>query len=164
MDNDRLPPLSIPDFDGDYKHWEGFRDIFTSSVINRPNTSNVVKLKHLKSHVKGDDLDLIQPFEITDANFEIAWNRLRDKYEIKKRLVNVHISAIYSMKSMSKNSSSEIKKILTGINTPLSDLKGLGRPVQYWDDLLVFQVLSLLDIKTREQWEVFLSNSYANNH
>ena len=65
LDNDRLPPLLIPDFDGDYKNWESFRDICTSTVINRPNTS-VVKLRNLKSNVKGEALNLIQPFDITE--------------------------------------------------------------------------------------------------
>ena len=129
-----MPPLSIPDFVGDYKHWESFRDIFTSTVINRPNTSSVVKLRHLKSHVKGDALELIQSFDIAENNFELAWNRLKNKFEIKKRLVNAHISAIYSISKVQKNSASELKRILNSINTPLSALNGLGRPVQHWDD------------------------------
>ena len=162
IDNDKLPPLNLPDFDGDFRKWESFGDIFTSSVINRPNTSDVVKLRHLKGHVKGDALDLIQPFDITEHNFVLAWNRLKEKFEVKKRLVNAHISAIYSLKPMAKNSANEIKKILSGINTPLAALKALDRTVQYWDDLLVFHILSLLDIKTREQWEVYLSNSFNN--
>ena len=35
LDNERLPPLNIPHFSGDYTTWEAFRDMFTSSVINR---------------------------------------------------------------------------------------------------------------------------------
>ena len=65
---------------------------------------------------------------------------------------------------MVKNSAVEIKRILSGINTPLAALKALDRPVQYWDDILVFHILSLLDIKTREQWEVYLSNSFNNGN
>ena len=138
IDNDKLPPLNLPDFDGDFRKWESFRDFFTSSVINRPNTSDVVKLRYLKGHVKGDALDLIQPFDITEHNFILAWNRLKEKFEVKKRLVNAHISAIYSLKPMIKNSAIEIKRILSGINTPLAALKALDRPVQHWDYILSF--------------------------
>ena len=158
-----MPPLSIPDFDGDFKNWESFRDIFIASVINKPNTSDVAKLRHLKSHVKGDALNLIQPFDITEHNFTLAWNKLKEKYEVKRRLVNAHIASIYSLNPMVKYSASEVKRILSGINTPLAALKGLKRPVQYWDDLLVFHVSSLLDIKAREQSEIYLSNSFNSN-
>ena len=78
-------------------------------------------------------------------------------------MVNAHISAIFSIGKVQKNSASELKRLLSYINTPISALKGLGRPVQHWDDLLVFHILSLLDFKSREQWEIFLSNSYYNN-
>ena len=67
----------------------------------------------------------------------------------KKRLVHTHISNLYSLKPITKSSASDLKKILSGITTLLSALKGLGRAVDYWDGIIVFHVLNLLDNDSR---------------
>lgn len=162
LENERLPPLNIPHFSGDYTKWESFRDIFVSSVINRKNYSNVAKLHQLISVLEGDAATIAASYQPTDANFLIVWDKLKERYEIKKRLVHAHIANMYSLKPMTKSSASELKKILSGINTPLSALRGLGRDVDHWDDLVVFHVLSLLDIDSRRHWETYLNN-YCNN-
>ena len=115
LDGERLPPLSIPHFNGDFTCWESFRDMFTSSVINKPNYSDIAKLHQLISVVEGDAKKLVTSYQPTEANFKIIWEKLKEKYEIKKRLVQAHISSIYSLKPISKSSATELKKILTGI-------------------------------------------------
>ena len=157
-DAERLPRINLSDFDGNYRNWESFRDIFTNLVVNKTNVSNATKLRHLRSCLKGEAFELVQSYNITDDNFEIVWGRLKDKYENKKRLVNAHIAAIYSLKPMSRACSSDLKRILNGINTPLSALKILNRPVDKWDDLLIYFISSLFDSETKKEWEIFLGN------
>ena len=69
---------------------------------------------------------------------------------------------MYSLKPITKSSATELKKILSGINTPLSALKGLGRAVDSWDDLIVFHILNLLDNVSRKHWEMYY-NTYCNS-
>ena len=57
---------------------------------------------------------------------------------------------------MSTSKASDLKKILDGINTPISALKVLGRPVDKWDALLVFHILSLLDSELRNNGKFIL--------
>ena len=61
---------------------------------------------------------------------------------------------------MTRSSASELKKLLSGINTPLTPLKGLGRSVEHWDDLIVFYMLNLLDNNSRRQLEIYY-NTYC---
>ena len=107
-DTERLPRINLPEFNGDYKNWESFRDIFTTSVINRANIANVTKLRYLRSCLKGDAENLVKSYSLTDENFGVVWDRLKNRYENKKRLVNAHISAIYSLKPIHKANSFEL--------------------------------------------------------
>ena len=159
-DTDRLPRINLPEFDGNFRNWESFRDIFTTTVINKVNISNVTKLRHLRSCLKGDAENLVRSYSITEDNFVLVWDKLKEKYEVKKRLVHAHVAAIFSLKPVSNPKAADLKKVLDGINTPISALKVLGRPVDKWDDLLVFHVLSLLDSETKKQWEVFFNTMY----
>ena len=162
LENERLPPLNIPHFSGDYTAWESFRDMFVSSVIKRKNYSNVAKFHQLISVLEGDAAKIAASYQPTDANFQVVWDKLKERYEVKKRLVHAHIANLYSLKPVSKSSASELKKILSGVTTPLSALKSLGRPVGSWDDILVFHILNLLDTDTRRQWEIYYS-AHCNN-
>ena len=63
--------ISLPEFDGDFKNWEDFRDIFVTKVVNRQKLSDVYKLNYLRSHVKGDAWNLVNSFSLTEKNFEI---------------------------------------------------------------------------------------------
>ena len=137
-ESERLPRINLPAFSGEYKDRESFRDMFQSSVIDKHNVPNVIKLRHLRTCLKGDAEDLVKSYPITTENFAIVWKKLVDKYENKKRLVHSHMSSLFSIKPMIKSSSSELKRILVSLNTPLSALKILGRPVDKWDDWLLF--------------------------
>lgn len=158
-DSEKLPPISLPKFKGAFHEWESFRDLFTTLVVNKTNISNVTKLHHLKLSLEGDAARLVSSYAITEENFTIAWKKLTDRYENKRRLVSSHLSAIFAMKAMKKESSLEIKKIISGISTPLAALEVLKRPVNAWDDFLVYHVVSLLDSETRKQWEKHMGNS-----
>ena len=157
-DLELLPRLDLPDFNGEFKEWEAFRDVFYSSVVSKPKIPNVTKLRHLRAHLKGDAADLINSYALTDENFPIVWKKLTDRFENKKRLINAHVAAIYAIPPMTKTSAVDLKKILVSLTAPLSALKVLGRPVDTWDDLLIFHILSLFDNETKRQWELYLCN------
>ena len=84
--------------------------------------------------------------------------KLVDKYENKKRLVHSHMSSLFSIKPIAKSSSSELKRIWVGLNTPLSALKILKTPVDKWDDWLAFHAVSLLDNEMKKHWENYFNN------
>ena len=146
----------MPDFSGNYKEWESFRDKFRSTVVDKPGVPDITKLRHLRTHVKVNAASLVQSYSFTDSNFKIVWEKLCDKYENKRRLINSHIAVIFSLEKMSKPSLADLKLILVGINTLLSALKLLGRSIDSWDDLIILHVVSLFDNETKKQWEYFI--------
>ena len=157
-DLERLPRLDLPDFSGDFKEWESFRDVFYSTMISKPRIPNVTKLRHLRAHLKGDTSDLVSSYALTDENFQLVWDKLKNRYENKKRLINSHVAVNFAIPPMVKASAVDLKKILVSLNTPLAALRVLGRPVDTWDDLLILHTISLFNGDTKRQWEFYLSN------
>ena len=72
---------------------------------------------YLRSSLKGDAENLVKSYSITEENFVLVWEKLKEKYEVKKRLAHAHISAIFSLKLLYKPKATDLKKILDGINT-----------------------------------------------
>ena len=52
--NVRLPRIELPTFDGQYKDWKSFFDMFKGTVHDHPTLPKVQKLFYLKVALKGD--------------------------------------------------------------------------------------------------------------
>lgn len=91
-----LPPIKIPPFSGNYEEWESFRDRFTSLIIQNKDLSAFARMHFLSSSLSGRALESIKNIPITADNFDIAWKTLVSRYENKRRLIEVHVSALYN--------------------------------------------------------------------
>ena len=50
----RLPKLNIPPFAGDYKEWQSFYDLFSSTIHDSTSISPVQKFQYLKGLLRGE--------------------------------------------------------------------------------------------------------------
>ena len=80
-----LQPLSIPEFSGASSDWAHFRDIFLA-LINDQDYPKVLKLAYLKKYLKGEALAVISQINVSDENYEAAWNLL--SYLMKTSVVS----------------------------------------------------------------------------
>lgn len=148
----RVPYFKIPMFSGNYDSWPAFKDLFRSMIHFNKKMSPVQKLGYLKVNLTGEALKIINNLEITDANYENAWDLLTDRYDNKRLLVNRWIQLIFQI-PLSKGAAVDIKAILDGTQEALQGLRNLNRPVEYYDDLLVYLAETKLDSKSKERWE-----------
>ena len=51
--NIKLPPINLPEFDGNYTHWRSFEDAFCAFVDKNETLSDVQNLCYLRSQLKG---------------------------------------------------------------------------------------------------------------
>ncbi|KAJ8951999.1 hypothetical protein NQ314_007617 [Rhamnusium bicolor] len=79
--NLKLPAISIPFFDGNYEHWPTFNGTFLKLIHSNIFLSKVEKMQYLKSHVRGEPNRMIQHLQITDVNYDAAWELLKKRYE-----------------------------------------------------------------------------------
>lgn len=155
----QLPRINLPKFSGDLGEWEAFRDQFKSLINDNNDLVNVNRLQYLNSCVKGEAHDVIRNLAITDANFKVAWNLLINCYDNHQRLVHEHIHTLHTLPQVESESAAALMALRDKANIAIQALRNLGRPVDTWDDMLIYLLVQKLDKNTRKAWELQLDNT-----
>lgn len=151
----KLPPLDLPQFDGNYENWSCFFDTFVALIHSNNNLGKVQKFYYLQSCLKGEATQAISSIQVTDLNYEIAFKILCERYENKRLIIQSHLRSLFDMPSINKTCHSELRKYLDTIQKNIRALKGLNEPVDYWDTILVFLLNLKLDLNSKKEWEMF---------
>lgn len=149
----RLPTIDLPKFEGSYDNWLEFRDAFDGLVNKNNNLTNIQKFYYLRSSLKDSARNIIENIEMSDSNYDIAWNLLQERYNNNKSILYKHIDSILGLPNMQKESLSDLRYIVDSVAKHLRSLKTLGQPVESWDTLIVHLINKKLDPTTRKEWE-----------
>ncbi|XP_071643023.1 uncharacterized protein [Temnothorax longispinosus] len=149
----RLPKLDLPNFTEKYDEWFPFFDTFNSVIHSNTSISNIQKLQYLRASVTGDASNITSFLEISELNYKVAWNLLKERYENRRVIVNTHIKAIMDLPTMAKENSCELRKIADEAIKHIQALQALRRPTSHWDDLLVHILAAKLDTFTMREWQ-----------
>lgn len=155
----RLPRIEIPKFNGTPSDWLHFKDLFTSLVIGNPTLTAIEKLQYLKTSLTGSAAHLLKNTTLTADNFQKAWDSLISFYENKRLLVNAAMQSLLSLKRMSKESSKDLEQLYSNIIQLYRTFETLHRPVDTWDDFLVFISVQRLDSESVKAWEHHLGSA-----
>ncbi|XP_070170845.1 uncharacterized protein [Polyergus mexicanus] len=157
----QLPRIPLPKFSGNFAEWENFRGIFESLVASKESLSNTQKLHYLKASVTGEAAVLINHVKIADANYDGAWKLLIEEYDNQNAIIHAHIHAFADLPIMKTESAVELKSLRDTVAASLAALTNLGRPVEKWDDLLVYIVSQKFSPRTRNEWNLQRGKSTA---
>lgn len=157
----KLPTITMPTFDGSYEHWLEFRDSFLSLVHSSTEISSIQKFHYLKSSLKGSAELVIDSLEFTSDNYQIAWELLLNRYNNSRLLVHNHVRALFNLQSLGKESPVLIRKLIDTVLKNMRSLKVLGEPTDSWDTLIIYIIVSKLDITTEREWEEYKSTLYS---
>lgn len=89
----QLSRIALPKFSGKFTEWENFRGIFESLVAANDSLSNTQKLHYLKASVTDEAALLINNIQISNVNYEAAWQLLVDEYDNSYAIIHAHIRA-----------------------------------------------------------------------
>ena len=103
--------------------------------------------------MEGSAAVVIQSIEFCASNYAVAWGLLCERFDNKRLLIQNHISALFNLESINKESSVALKRMLDHINKNLRALQSLGEPISTWDTLLIYILSHKLDTKTFREWE-----------
>ncbi|XP_072400634.1 uncharacterized protein [Diabrotica undecimpunctata] len=151
--NIRLPQLSLPTFDGSFDQWLFFRDSFTFIIHENSSMSKVQKFHYLRLSLQGKAADKVKSLQLCDANYDIAWKLLKDRFEDKQFLIKNHIKALFDLPTLTKESYYGLTSIRDGIEKNLNALEVLQRPTEHWDHLIIYLVTNKFDNTTKRAWE-----------
>lgn len=153
----RLVPIDIPIFSGNYYKWREFYAMYNSLVHNKP-MSNIHKLHYLKTHLSGEASQLIRNIEITEENYEVAYDLLKKRYENKRLLINAQLKNLLSQQNLVTESAIGIKRILDTTSECMKSIANLGINIESWDPIVIYIIIQKLDTETHRIWEQTLQN------
>ena len=76
----KLPKLKIKPFSGDPTEWTSFIDSFEAAVDSNDNLANIEKMNYLRNYLIGDAEAVIKGLKLTNSNYEIGLNLLKDRF------------------------------------------------------------------------------------
>ncbi|XP_075163012.1 uncharacterized protein LOC142235634 [Haematobia irritans] len=154
----KLPPCDTELFHGGYDKWPSFRDMFSAIYIKHPKLSPAQKLFHLRAKTRGEANQIVKQFALTDNNFELAWEALRQRYENKRILINNQLRKIFEMERVVSEKGKTLRNLQYTVNNCLSVLRTYNVSVITWDPILVYWVSSKLPDETLSAWENSLND------
>ncbi|KAL0840844.1 hypothetical protein ABMA28_014649 [Loxostege sticticalis] len=159
----KLPTIQLPKFSGSYDNWLEFHDTFTSLIHSNDEIDDINKFHYLRASLEGSAAVVIHSIAFSASNYAVAWKLLCERYDNKRLLIQNHVSALFHLDAITKESSAVLKRFIDQINKNLRALESLGEPVKQWDTLLIHIVTQKLDHKTYREWEDFKFNLDQNS-
>jgi hypothetical protein len=90
----KLPDIPLTPFSGSIEEWEHFHDVFAANVDRNESLSAVKKFQYLKAALTGKAAQSIQLLEVTGANYPIALNILKERFDYHRRVCMRHWNLI----------------------------------------------------------------------
>ncbi|XP_038116869.1 uncharacterized protein LOC119769052 [Culex quinquefasciatus] len=104
-------PRIIPKFDGKYESWDRFKVMF-KDVVDKSNEPARIKLYHLEQALIGEAAGSIDEKTIQDGNYERAWELLEERFEDKRRMVDLHIGGLLGVQKLEEESHVDLRALL----------------------------------------------------
>ncbi|XP_019534182.2 uncharacterized protein LOC109405551 [Aedes albopictus] len=148
----RLPAINIPPFNGERKNWMTFKDLYVSTIHNRKDISDSLKMQYLFSYLEGDAKQLVNKFTIPSANYANAWDTLTGHYDKKRYTVFALVREFIDQPGITQASSQSLNKLASTLDEVVQQLDTLGIEYQDRDPWLIYLTLEKLDNETRAGW------------
>lgn len=149
----KLDSISLPDFDGDLTSWEAFRDIFEYLVHSSKKLTNVIKFHQLRTHLKGEAFDTIRGYPLMGANYEIAWEDVKKRYDRPEDIIDAYIKRFMEVPTVTHHATTKaLRLIVDTTNQMLRVMPTFNIQTANWDPFVTFIIEQKLDEKTRMEW------------
>lgn len=149
----RLPIIDLPKFSGKYEKWLEFRDLYLSLIHECKELEPIQKFHYLRASLDGPAAQCIKSLEFTSTNYNLAWNILKERFENKQLIVHNYIKSIFTIGEIRADSALAFRDLVDNISKNLRSLNSLGVPTEQWDPLIIFMIVSKLDVETVRDWE-----------
>ncbi|XP_075163335.1 uncharacterized protein LOC142235969 [Haematobia irritans] len=153
-----LPPIELSVFQGDYKSWPTFRDLFTALCIHNSKLSPIEKLFYLSQKTKGEAHDIVSKSPLTNDGFKSAWSNLCARFENKRVLINGQLKTLFNLPCIHTESSGALKKLQRDINSCIDTLKLYKVDIKSWNPIFIFLCSNCLPDVTLTLWEQTISD------
>lgn len=138
-------------FSGDYAKWQSFRDRWMPIHKNKEVLA-VTKFQALKAACIGEAAGALGEWDITEANYHKAFERLKAIYENDYMQTQAYMHKLIRMPRMKDNSAKAVRQML---DTVQQHIAGVNRYIKTDENhpYAVFSVIDKMDSDTFRAWE-----------
>ena len=141
--NVELPKIAIKTFNGEPKNWQFFIDSFECAIGSNESLSEVQKLTYLKNLVTGKAESIIDGISLSNDNYKIALELLKDRYDNKQLQISSHMKSLLEIPEMNTVENVEtLRSMYDNIETQIRSLEHLGIKSEMYGPMLVPIVMS----------------------
>ena len=124
------PQLEITPFDGDVLKWQEFWDQFEAS-IHKANYSSIDKLNYLKSRLKGEALSAISGYQLSDNNYSVVVNVLKQRFGNPQLIIDAHYRSLSHLPAAT-NQTVNLRQCYDTTEQHLHSLEAIGENINHW--------------------------------
>lgn len=154
----KLPALKLPTFEGQSRSWIGFWDLFSCSVHDREDLTDIQKFTYLKGQLVGEPLCLISGFNLEGSNYQSAIQLLQETYGQKDQIKADHISTLFHLNKPEYNVI-DLKRFHAEFECALKSIKAMNVTI---DELCVVMLFDKLPTHMREILRRNLKSDWLN--
>jgi hypothetical protein len=125
----KLPKINLTTFDGTSEEWDNFYGNFMSTIDRNEELTAVEKFRYLRAFVTGKAAQCIQNLEVTESNYPIALNMLKEKFYCHRQVCMRHWQVIRNYPKITNESPEALEDLLLTVKLHLKMLENLGEPV-----------------------------------
>ncbi|XP_012563880.1 uncharacterized protein LOC105848354 [Hydra vulgaris] len=87
----KLPVLKLDNFGGEPEKRTSFKENFECAIDMKNDLSGIQKITYLRNLLKGSALSSISGISLSDENYKIALDILKERYENKHNMISFHM-------------------------------------------------------------------------
>lgn len=152
----KLPPLDIPIFDGSYKSWPIFYEMFKNNVHLNTELNDTQRVQYLISKLSHNALKATAGLIPTGETYQVIWNGLVKKYQDTRGLGVHYLNNILDIKNCVGNAVS-LNAYIEQFAASVTALKQLDIP-DLADFIILHCALRKVDMQTLQSFESSVSS------
>ena len=151
----KLPKLQLPHFNGNILDFRTFWDNFEAHV-DQQNMPVITKFSHLMSLLEGEAKRVISGLSLTNANYPVAIEMIKNRFGDEDRIVAAHIHALIMVSAppscKGTKHISELWRMFDELNRNIKCLEALKVDGKQYGRVLTPIILSRLPEDLRLEW------------
>lgn len=150
----RLPPIEIPEFNGDIKNWPLFFACFQNAVHNNSTLTESEKLYYLMGKLTGKARSVCAGVTPCAENYSLIFDLLKNKYEDKRLVATSYLDQMFDLKAISSANPNNLEQFLDKFACSVAALKNL-KVHDLSDFVFLYIALKKLDPETTRSFESY---------
>ena len=155
----KLPKLSIKPFRGCNTDWPEFFDSFSCAIHENESLSNVQKMNYLVNLLEGQASDVIKGLSLSNENYNIALQLLKDRYSDDQILISMHMNKLLSLSPVRKDDVNDLRKLIDVIKSQIRGLERMKIEAKNYGPLLLPVILT----KIPDDIKLIISRKFGKN-